>query len=113
MAPDEAGGRVLLQEQVGTLGNAWKTLKGGRLDAASHFSIPVRFPAPGAHTVRVMFPGDARNIAPVSDTQTATVKQKEKPHFAISTSQPIIADSGSATIRGVLSKPATTTPEQT
>jgi hypothetical protein len=109
VAPDHAGQRVLLQEQTGTNGNAWKTLKGGPLDGASQFSIPTRFKAPGDYTLRVLFAGDKRNVAGASDTVTVTVDQKEKPDFTINASPAIISDGGSATITGVLSQAGTAT----
>jgi len=111
VAPDHAGDRVLLQEQVGPLGNAWKTLKAGRLNAASQFAIPERFRVPGDITLRVAFRGDARNVAADSDTVTVAVQQKEKPDFTISTSAPIITDGSQAMITGTLDMPGTTTPD--
>lgn len=111
VAPNHAGNRVLLQEQGGLTGDAWKTLKVGRLDGSSQFSIPYRFRVAGDHTIRVLFSGDARNIAASSDTITVTVQQKENPDFTINTSAPIIADGASATISGALAMPAATTPD--
>jgi hypothetical protein len=112
VSPNHAGAEVLLQEQTGSLGNAWKTVKTGRLDAASQFSITHRFRVPGDHTLRVFFPPDPRNIAGASDTVTVPVQQKEKPAFTINTSAPIIvAGQGSATISGVLTMPGLTTPD--
>jgi hypothetical protein len=111
VAPDHAGSLVLLQEQTGSAGNAWRTLKAGRLDGASQFSIVYRFRVPADHTVRVLFPADARNIAAFSDSVTVAVQQKENPHFTITTSTPIIPIASSATIDGVLSMPGLTTPD--
>jgi hypothetical protein len=111
VAPHHPGARVLLQEQAGALGNAWKTLKTGRLDGASQFSIPHRFRVPGDRTVRVFFPGDVRNIAGASDSVIVVVSQKEKPHFTISSSPPIILDGSSATISGILTGPGSTAPD--
>ncbi|MDQ6804220.1 MAG: hypothetical protein M3065_04500 [Actinomycetota bacterium] len=111
VAPNHAGNRVLLQEQAGLSGDTWKTLKAGRLDGSSQFSIPYRFRVPGDHSIRVFFPRDGRNIAASSDAVTVTVQQKENPYFTINTSAPIIADGGSATISGVLTMPASTTPD--
>jgi hypothetical protein len=111
VAPDHAGERVLLQEEAGLTGDTWKTLKVGRLDATSQFSIPYRFRIPGDHTVRVLFQGDARNVAAPSDTVTVTVQQKENPHFTITTSAPIIPVSTAARISGVLTMAGQTTPD--
>ena len=111
VVPDHVGDRVLLQEETSVLGNTWKTLKHGRLDSASQFSIPYKFKVPGDHDLRVLFPGDARNIAGASAEVTVTVQQKEVPDFTIHTSAPIITDGNSATISGTLSKSGTTTPD--
>jgi len=111
VSPDHAGNRVVLQEQAGALGDTWKTLKSGVLDGASQFSIQYHFKVPGDHDVRVLFRGDARNVAAPSNEVTVTVQQKEKPDFTINTSAPIIAEGSSATISGVLGMPGTTTPD--
>jgi hypothetical protein len=111
VAPDHAGDRVLLQEQTGPLGDSWKTLKAGRLDSASQFAITYRFKVPGDDDLRVLFNGDARNVAGASDSVTVAVQQKEKPDFTINTSAPIIGEGSSAAISGILSTPNTTTPE--
>jgi hypothetical protein len=111
VAPNHAGQRVLLQEQSGATGTSWKTVKVGRLDGSSQFSIPYRFALPGDHTMRVFFPRDARNIASSSDSVTVSVQQKENPYFTITTSAPIIPVTTSATISGVLTKPVSTTPD--
>jgi hypothetical protein len=99
------------RSRLASLGNSWKTLKRGRLDSASQFSIPYRFKVPGDHDLRVLFPGDARNVAAASAEVTVTVQQKEVPDFTINTSAPIITDGTSATISGILNKPATTSPD--
>lgn len=111
VAPDHAGQRVLLQEESSVSGNTWKTLKVGRLDGSSQYSISHRFRVPGDYTVRVLFPGDARNIAGTSDPVTAVVQQKENPYFTITASPPIVPDGTLATISGVLTMPASTTPD--
>lgn len=111
VAPDHAGNVVLLQEQSGAAGDTWKTLRRGRLDAASQFAIPYRFKVPGDHTVRVLFRRDARNIAAASDSVNVSVQQKQMPDFTINTSSPVITAGTSATISGILSMPGTTTPD--
>jgi hypothetical protein len=111
VAPDHAGGRVLLQEETGASGNSWKTLKAGRLNGSSQFSIPVAFKAPGAYTLQAVFPGDQRNTAAASDTVTVTVNQKENPAFTITAVPSTISDGTSTTISGTLSMPGTTTPD--
>ena len=111
VTPDHAGAEVFLQEQTGTQGNAWRTLKTGRLDGASQFSITYRFKVPADHTVRVFFPEDDRNMAGFSDSVTVVVQQKEMPDFTITTSAQIVPIGTSATIKGVLSMPGAATPD--
>ncbi len=100
--------RVVLQEQNGS-SDDWTTLRSGFTDGSSAYSISYRWRRPGEHDVRVVFPGDFRNIRGVSDPMTITVDQAQVPDFTIATSAPIIAEGGTATISGVLYMPGTTT----
>lgn len=111
VTPSHAFERVVLQDESGT-GDTWHTLKAGRLDAGSSYSIPYRWRVPGVYNVRAVFPGDARNIRGISDELTVIVQQAEVPDFTINTSSPIVPYPGSATISGVLYMPgSTTTPD--
>jgi plastocyanin len=110
VTPNHPLERVFLQQQNGS-GDDWRTLRSGRLDAASDYSIAYRWRVPGAHDVRVVFPGDYRNVRGVSDPVTVTIQQAQVPSFTINTSDPIVASGGSATISGVLDQPGTSTPE--
>lgn len=110
VSPSHAFGRVLLQAQTGA-SDDWHTLKTGRLDATSHYSISYRWAVPGDRDVRVVLPGDARNIRSESDAVTVTIQQAQAADFTINTSQPIIPIGSTATITGVLDQPNTTTPE--
>jgi hypothetical protein len=100
--PVHAFDRVLLQQQVNE-SDDWRTLKVGRLNGASAYSIAYRFRVPGQRDLRVVFPGDRRNTKAASDTTTITVEQAQVNGFTINTSDPIIPFGGSATISGVLS----------
>jgi hypothetical protein len=102
------GERVALQEQVGTTGNVWHTLKGGVIDSSSNYSISYRFRVQGTYTLRVEFPGDVRNTAAASSTVPLTVDQTQNPTFTINSSSPIISAGQSATISGVLYLPGPT-----
>jgi hypothetical protein len=102
------GERVALQEQVGTTGDTWKTIKGGVIDSSSNYSISYRFRVPGAYTLRAKFPGDVRNTAAVSSLVSETVSQTQNSTFTINSSSPIITDGQSATISGVLYLPGPT-----
>jgi hypothetical protein len=112
VSPPHRFQRVLLQEQVGQ-SDDWKTLKRGFLDGSSSYSIAYRWRIPGARDVRVVFPGDERNIRSESDALTVTIQQAQVPGFTINSSQPIIPDGSMVTISGVLDQPNTTTPEPT
>ena len=100
----------MLQAQTGS-SDDWRTLKNGRLDATSHYSISYRWSVPGDRDVRVVLPGDRRNIRSESDAVTVTVQQAQVADFTINTSQPIIPIGSTATISGVLDQPNTMTPE--
>ncbi len=108
--PSHAFQRVVLQAQTGSSDN-WHTLKSGRLDGSSHYSIPYRWSVPGERDVRVVLPGDRRNIRSESDAVTVTVQQAQVADFTINTSQPIIPEGSTATISGILFQKGTTTPE--
>ncbi len=108
--PSHAFQRVVLQAQTGSSDN-WHTLKGGRLDGSSHYSITYRWSVPGERDVRVVLPGDRRNIRSESDAVSVTVQQAQVADFTINTSLPIIPEGSTATISGILFKKGTTTPE--
>jgi hypothetical protein len=109
VAPNHPFQHVLLQVQNGS-GNRWHTVKTGRLDAASNFSIAQRWRTPGLRLVRVAFPGDFRNDAGQSDPITVTIEQAQIPAFTINTTVPIVNFGQGTTISGNLYKPGTTTP---
>ena len=110
VTPKHAFERVALQEQIGS-GDYFRTLKTGFLNGSSSYSIAYRWVIPGTHDVRVVFPGDDRNIRGVSDTVTVTIQQAQVPDFTINTTAPVIPEGSMATISGVLDMPGTTTPE--
>jgi hypothetical protein len=110
VTPNHAFERVLLQVQNGS-GDRWHTVKGGRIDAASNYSISQRWRTPGLRVVRVVFPGDFRNNAGESDPITVTIEQAQIADFTINTSVPIVSFGQAATISGTLDQPGTTTPE--
>jgi hypothetical protein len=110
VSPSHAFQRVLLQAQTGPSDN-WHTLKAGRLDAGSHYSIAYRWAVPGDRDVRVVLRGDPRNTRSESDAVTVTIQQAQVADFTINTSQPIIPIGSIVTISGVLDQTNTTTPE--
>ena len=108
VTPNHAGERGLLQEQDDA-GN-WRDLKSGRLDGGSNYSITYRWRFAGDHTVRVLFPRDARNIAGSANPVTVAVQQKQIPGFTINTSDQLISYGQSVTISGVLDEPSSLRP---
>jgi hypothetical protein len=110
VTPDHRFQRVLLQAQNGASNN-WHTIKVGRLDSASNYSISYRWRTPGVRDVRVVLPADLRNDEGVSDSVTVTIEQAQVPSFTINTSAPIVSYGQSATISGTLLKPGSTSPE--
>jgi len=111
VSPNHAGEAVVLQQQVGTGGTGWKTLASAVIGPASNYTIPYRFRIPGAHDLRVRFPGDLRDVAAVSDTETVTIQQRQNPNFTINSSAPVVDEGSPATISGVLYVAGTTTPK--
>jgi hypothetical protein len=106
--PNHAGELVVLQQE--TASGDWRTLKSGRLDDASNFSITHRWRFAGDHTVRVVFPGDRRNILGAANPVTVAVQQKQITGFAISSSDQLITYGQTVTISGVLRNAAAGAP---
>jgi hypothetical protein len=112
VAPTHIGQRVLLQELSGDTGEGWRTIKTGRTDATSSYSINYDFRQPGDYELRAVFPTDIRNTEGDSDPVDVSIQQTQNPHFTIGTSAPIITDGQTVNITGVLYAPgSTTTPE--
>jgi hypothetical protein len=112
VSPNHAGERVYLQLQQGFSGDDWGTLKSGRLGPGSNYSISYRFKDPGERDLRVLLPGDARNITSTSDDLTVSVQQTQNPSFTINAAPQNIDEGSTATISGVLYKAgSTTTPD--
>ncbi len=109
VTPNHAGERVDLQAQVN--GHDFRTIKQGRLDANSDYAIHLRFPIPREYDLRVVFPGDVRNIAGASDVESVIVQQAQNPFFTINSSSPITDFNKPVTISGTLYEPGTKTPE--
>jgi hypothetical protein len=110
VTPNHAFERVILQEQT-TNGN-WRDLKSGLLDRGSNYSITYRWRFDGDHTVRVLFPSDARNTAGSANPVTVAVQQKQVPGFTITSSDQLISYGQSVTISGVLDQSGSSTSPQ-
>lgn len=110
VTPNHAGGRVFLQEQRGS-SDDWQTLKKGRLDGNSSYSIAYRWRRQGERDVRVVFRSDVRNLAGASDPVTVDVQQAQVPGSTSNSSSPLTDAGSSVTIYGVLDQPGTSSPE--
>ena len=111
VAPNHTGERVLLQAQVGLKGDDWRNVAGGRIGPGSNYSISHRFVQPGERDLRVVFPGDARNVRGVSDPVTVAVQQTQNRTFTINASPQNLDEGSTVTISGVLyAKGSTSTP---
>jgi hypothetical protein len=108
VTPNHAFERVVLQEQTNS--GDWRDLKRGRLDGGSNYAITYRWRFAADHTVRVLFPRDARNIAGASDQVTVAVQQKQASGFTINSSDQLISYGQSVTISGVVDNAAENTP---
>ncbi|MBV9606610.1 MAG: hypothetical protein JO027_15960 [Solirubrobacterales bacterium] len=106
--PNHAGERVVLQEE--TPSGDWRGLKSGRLDGGSNYAITYRWRFAGDHTVRVLFPSDARNISGAANPVTVAVQQKQIPGFTINSSDQLISYGQTVTISGVVANAASNTP---
>lgn len=110
VTPNHAFERVVLQQE--TASGDWRDLKADRLDGGSNYSITYRWRFAGDHTVRVLFPGDVRNIRGSANPVTVAVQQKQVPGFTITSSDQLISYGQTVTISGVLDGPSSTnTPE--
>jgi hypothetical protein len=110
VSPNHAFDRVLLQKENAS-GDDWSTIASGFVGPGSDFTIVHRFRVPDAYSLRILLPGDARNVKSASDPVSVVIQQAQVPGFSISTSAPIVSYGGSATISGVLAEPGSTTPQ--
>jgi hypothetical protein len=110
VTPNHAFERVFLQVQRGEANN-WSTVTSTRLGPGSNYLISHHWRTPGERVVRVLFPGDRRNIAGASDPLSITIQQRQVPDFTINSTDPVIQVGQSATIFGKLYMKGTTTPE--
>jgi hypothetical protein len=110
VTPNHAFERVFLQVEQGATNN-WKTLASTRLGPGSNYVIAYRWRVPGERIVRILFPGDPRNITSESDPLSVTIQQHQVPDFTINSTDPVIQVGQSATIFGKLYMKGTTTPE--
>ena len=109
VTPAHPNQEVLLQKQVGTSDDDWRTIGSAVTGGDSSFTLSRSFLRPGSYTLRALFPRDPRNLAGQSDPVTITVAQPQNPSFTIAASAPVIADGQSETISGTLFMPGSTT----
>jgi hypothetical protein len=103
VTPNHAFERVALQEHVGS-SDDWRTLRSGRLGGDSNYAISYRWRMSGNHDVRVVFPGDARNVKGASDPVNVTIQQAQVTGFTINSSAPTVGYMQPVTISGVLTQ---------
>jgi hypothetical protein len=108
--PNHPGDPVILQEQVGS-SDAWRFLASGRLDARSNYAIRYQFRFPGERDIRVLFPGDERNLRVASDPVAVTIQQAQLAGFTINSSSPLVSYQQPISISGVLDQPSSNAPE--
>lgn len=110
VTPDHSGQRVILQVQEGS-SDDWRDVTSGLLGPGSNYAITYRWSVPGERDIRVLFPGDFRNVRGESELVTLTVQQKQVPGFTIGSSAPLTNYGQPVTISGVLDQPGSTTGE--
>ena len=102
LTPDHTGDTVSRCRRRRIQATAGGRSPRGRVGAGSNYQIPYAFRVPGAYDVRVLFRGDSRNTAAVSDVVTVIIQQAEVPDFTIQTSDPIVTNGAPFTISGTL-----------
>ena len=110
VSPAHTGQRVLLQRQNSQTGRGWYTIHRGRIGADGAYTIVHRFTVAGDANIRVLFPGDRRNIASPSDTLSYQISQKQNPAVTIASSANPIDEGQSATISGQVAGVSTPRP---
>jgi hypothetical protein len=105
VSPGHAGQLIKLQAQKGDSNN-WTTIKTGRLDATSSYSIPFAWRVAGPREVRAVFPRDPRNARGISSVGTVIVEQTEVPDFTIQSGDSIVPNQTPVTISGTLQEPS-------
>lgn len=111
VTPNHAFDRVYLQVQNGD-SDDWLTVASGVLGRGSNYRIAYGWRFPGQRIVRVLLPGDDRNLKSASDPVAITVQQPQVSSFTINSSSPVITIGQQATISGTLyMKGSTSTPE--
>jgi hypothetical protein len=100
VTPNRGFERVLLQQQNGS-GDDWHTLKAGFIGPGSNYAISYRWRIAGHHDVRVLFPGDRRNLESGSDPVTVAIQQAQVSEFTITSSAQEIDSGQPVTISGV------------
>lgn len=107
VAPNHASERVLLERQIGGARNDFRVVGTTRLDASSNYRFVERSRIARDYTLRVVFPGDRRNLAGVSDEVSIAVSQNQNPAFTLNASaNPITVGQGDM-LTGTLAASAT------
>jgi hypothetical protein len=112
VTPNHAFERVLLQVRRGT-GDEGMTVASATLGRSSDYSLAHCWRIAGERFVRVVFPGDQRNIRSASDPLSITIEQHQVPDFTINSSPAGIEVGSSATIPGSCSSRAAQLPSTT
>lgn len=108
VSPSHAGELIVLQQQVGTNGDRWRTIDHARIGAGGGFTVVHRFRTPGDRTLRAVFRGDRRNVRGASTPISVTIEQQQVAGFTIGASASSIDVGQSVTISGALTNGATT-----
>ncbi len=109
VTPAHAFQRVLLQQQLGS-SDDWRTLRTALLGPRSNYAVAYSWRTPGERDIRVVLPGDARNIRSSSDAVQLTIQQKQVTGFTITSSNPIQSYGQPVKISGVLTPGPTAQP---
>jgi hypothetical protein len=103
VTPNHAGEPVLLQRQsAANGGDDWHTIHHGRIGPNGSYAIVHRFAVPGDANLRVLFPGDRRNVRSPSNVLSLQIEQKQNPALTLSASANPLDEGQPVTLSGVV-----------
>jgi hypothetical protein len=103
VTPAHAGERVVLQRQnAAGSGEDWHAIDHARIGFDGTYTILHRFRVPGDANLRVVVPGDRRNLRSPSDVLSYQIEQRQNPKLTLSASANPLDEGQSVTLTGTL-----------
>ncbi len=110
VTPNHRGERILIQRQVGSTGDEWKTIGSGRIGPGGTFDASLRLRVPDEYTIRALFRGDRFNLGAPSSAVEVLVSQAQNPNLQLSASPDPTTVGDPVTLSGVLAGASAGTP---